>query len=236
MKQEMKEALEEAFAAPEPTRKKEFLKKAEPPQISMVVFMRAQLPYIRKRVWLISALISLIAVLSAGYVEQDCLWFIASLTPFIALGILTENARSVTNNMVELEMASRFSLKSVTLARLGVIGLLHFGVFCILVSFTCKSTLVSMGKVGVYLFVPYLLTTVLGLKMARRIPAKEVNFFLGGIAVMVSCLNFVMRAILPGLFEEKSFIWWLVLVICLLAGAWKEYKIMIEQTEEMAWN
>ena len=170
MKSDMKKVLEEAFAAPEPTRKKEFMRKINQPQISTFSFMLSQISYIRKRVWLVSVLISVLALMIAEYVGADCIWVIASLMPFVALGAITESVRSTTFHMAELEMASRFSLKSITLARLGVIGLLHFAVFCILVPFTCRNALLPLGKVGIYLFVHYLLTTVLGLVASRKGP------------------------------------------------------------------
>ena len=54
--------------------------------------------------------------------EKDVLWIISALIPFIAMSILTENARSGIYLMAELEMAARFSLKSVILARMEILG------------------------------------------------------------------------------------------------------------------
>lgn len=236
MKSDMKKVLEDVFATPEPKRKKEFLKKLDQPQISTLSFVLSQVSYIRKSVWIGSILVSVLAVLCADVVGQDSVWVISAMTPFIALCAVAESARSVTYQMAELEMASRFSLKSITLARLGAIGALHVMLFCVLVLFAGKSSLVSLGQVGIYLLVPYLLTSVLGLVAVRRVHGKEAIYACMGIAVMVSCLNFMIRGNLPEVYAQKQMIWWIVTGTYLLVKMWSEYKKVIYQTEELAWN
>lgn len=242
MKSDMKKMLEEAFAAPQPKRKKEFLKKAGKSQISNLSFLLLQISYIRKRVFIVSAFISALALMSVDYAGSDCIWVVSAMMPFVALCAVTENARSATYGMAELEMASRFSLKSIILARLSVIGLLHFTILGVLIFFVGKSVgvLSGMGAVylrtSVYLFVPYLLTSVLGLVATRRFHGKETIYMCMGISVMVSCLNFILKANIPVLYEEKQFLWWCVFLIYLVVKAGSEYKKAIYQTEDLAWN
>lgn len=242
MKPDVKKVLEEAFAAPEPKRKKEFLEKIEVPQISSFSFILLQIAYIRKRVLLVSVLLLFLAVRSVDFAEQDCIWVISALMPFLALCVVTESARSETYGMTELEMASRFSLKSIVLARLGAIGLLHFMILCLLVPFAVKAFPVSHAQISiylrtsVYLTVPYLLTSIWGLWVVRKLSGKEAIYSCMGIAVMVSCLNFVIRGNFPMVYEEKQFIWWILIVCYLFIKAGKEYKKMIYQTEELSWN
>lgn len=236
MKAYMKRILEEAFSAPEPKRKKDFLKKTGQPQISTFSFLLSQISYIRKRVWVVSVLIAVLAITSIHHVGQDCIWVTSAMMPFIALCAVTENARSAMYCMAELEMASRFSLKSVILARLGAIGLLHAVLFCTVVPFVGKNALLSFVQVGVYLLVPYLLTSVLGLAAVRKVRGKETIYICMGISVMVSYLNLLVREIIPGLYEKKQFIWWCIFAICLFIKAWSEYKKAIYQSEEMVWN
>lgn len=236
MKENMKSVLKEVFVTPEPERKKEFLQKIEQPRISTFSFMLLQISYIRKRVWIVSAFISCLAIMSAGYVGQDCIWLISAMIPFIALCAVTENARSAVYCMTELEMSSRFSLKSITLARLSAIGLLHFMILCILIPFVGKNALLPFMRTAVYLVVPYLLTSVLGFVIARKMHGKEVIYVCMGIAVMVSLLIFIIKESIPELYGEKLFIWWCVVVIYLLVKAWSEFKKTISQTEELVWN
>lgn len=236
MKSEMKNALKEAFEAPESKHKKEFLRNIEKPQISTYSFMLQQISYIRKRVWMISVMISALAIFSIGYVGEESIWMIASMMPFVALCAVTENARSVTFGMAELEMASRFSLKSIVLARLGTIGILHLAVFCIVVPFVGNSTLIPFAHTGLYLLVPYLLSSVLGLWAVRRFQEIDATYLCMMTSSIVCVLNIALKTMIEGFYGEQKFIWWVIAGIYLMYKTWNEYKKTISKTEELIWN
>ena len=81
------------------------------------------------------------------YIGKDSVWVISSMLPLIALCAVTESARSKTYGMAELEQASRFSLKSVMLARMGIMSFLHFIIFITLIPFVGKKIIsISMGN------------------------------------------------------------------------------------------
>jgi len=236
MKSDVKKVLEMAFETPEPKRKTEFLKNIEQPRISTFSILLTQISYIRKRVWFISAVIMACAIMSIRYVGQDCIWAVSAMMPFIALCVVTENARSKTYGMSELEMASRFSFRSITLARLGAIGFVHLLIFSVLVFVVDSKVLLSFLQVGIYLLTPYLLTAVLGLMAVRKMHGKDVLYGCVSIAVMVSFLSMILRANIPQMYAEKYFIWWCVFAVYLMVKVGNECKMMIFQTEEMAWN
>lgn len=236
MKYNEKTILQEAFTAPPPKRKEEFFKNRAQTSISTASFMKMQIAYIRKRVWVMSALVFVCAALGVEFAGQDCVWVVAALMPFIALCTVTESARSVTYGMAELEMASRFSLKSILLARLGAIGLMHAAILCLLIPFVGNQASVPLTQIGVYWLVPYLLTSVLGLMAVRKVHGKEAVYICMGIAAVVSYLNFILKEILPQLYEEKQLLWWIAAGIYLLAKVLKEYKKALYETEELAWN
>ncbi len=233
MKADMKNFLKEAFAAPVPVHKKDFLKNVRQPGISTFSFIFAQLSYIRKRVWIMSGFIFILALVCAAYFGEDSIWMISAMIPFIELFTITESVKSTIYNMAELEMSSRFSLKSIVLARLSAIGLLHLVILCGLVIFTQENVSFSMIRTGVYLFVPYLLTSVSGLIAARKVQSKEVIYICMGISIMVSFLIFVLKENIPSLYGEKQFIWWCFFASYLTVKTWSEYKKTIYQTEEL---
>lgn len=236
MNYDYKTILQEAFTAPPPKRKVEFLKNRKQAPISTASFLKMQIFYIRKRVWMISVLVFVFAALGVEFVEQDCLWVAAALMPFIALCAITESARSVTYGMAELEMTSRFSLKSVLLARLGAIGLIHAVILCLLIPLVGNRGTIPLTQIGVYCLVPYLLTSVFGFMAVRKVHGKEAIYICMGIAVIVSYLNFIIKEILPQVYEQKQFVWWVAAMIYLSAKALKEYKKAFYKTEELAWN
>lgn len=239
MQADRKRALQDAFAAPEPVDKKRFLKSIPSQQISHVEFMLQQIRYIRKRILLMSGVIFGIVLLSihfTEFIEKDVLWVISAMMPFLALTIVTEQERSVVYGMEELEMASRFSLKSVVFARMGIIGMFHFLVVCLLIPFSFYNSTYTFLQTGVYMIVPYLLTTLLGLMVVRKMRGKESVYLCMGIAVAVSGAYIILSNHCIFWFKgEYLWGWIIVLVVLVWAVVMEECKIM-KQTEESIWN
>lgn len=243
---------EDAFTAPPPQRKTEFLeylqkenmyRKGIPSHrvqsantaktsISIGSFMLSQIAYIRKRVYLASLLILVFAIIAADYAKTDSVWAVAAMMPFIAMCMATESARSETYGMAELEIASRFSIRSIMLARFGTIGLMHMILLCILIPVVRHSALLSFIRIGIYLLVPYLAASVLELAAVRRFRGKETISLCMVISVMVSLLNTVVKELLTHLFGSKQFVIWLILAVYLTGRTILEYRKMIYQTEE----
>lgn len=233
MKQDMKQALKDVFEAPEPVGKQAFFKTMRPSNISQLTFLRIQAAFIPKAVWLLSVILFGIALAGAVFINQDTLWILSSLVPFAALNAVTAGARSRVYNMEELELASRFSLKSVVLARMGIIGLLHLILLSLLIPLTRIHGVATIMQTGVYLLVPYLLTTFSGLWIIRKIRGKETIYGCMAAAVVISGLNLILRIAVPMLYQGVRFHWWIAALLILAAlTALETYKI-IHQSEEM---
>lgn len=237
-----KDIWEEVFSAPGPERKAEFLvylekensRRSSPAKTSLKIgsFLLSQVPYIRKRVYLISLVVLAASVLAADYAGTASIWYIAAMMPFIALCMVSESARSEIYGMAELEMASRFSIKSILLARFGTIGLVHMILLCILIPIVRYSTLLSFVQVGIYLLVPYLAASVLEFVAIRRFRGKEAISVCMGISVMVSLSNYMLESLFKILFGAKHFIIWIVLAVYLTGKVIQEYRNIICRNEE----
>lgn len=236
MKQRMKEYLQVAFNVPEPKRKNSFLRMVRPTQVRTIDFVKSQLFYIRKRVWMLSFFTLLTVLLCIQFIETNRLWIISAMVPFVALGGVMEGTRSASYGMWELEQSARFSLKSVTLARMVSIGLVHLGILGVLILISGGSDSLPMVKNAVYIVVPYLLTAVSGLMAVRKLQDYQGSYVCMGCAVLVSILSMYIKNFLFWVYEEKYFIWWCVLALYLVGRGCKEYKRMIYQTEDCAWN
>lgn len=227
-KTDMKKILEAAFDIPESKRKEEFIKKicAENvvTEMTMLSFWGIQISYIRKRVWLVSLLVLMAGVWGVGYAGRESIAFVSSILPFAALCVLTESSRSEMYGMAELEMASRFSLKSVLLGRLSGIGMVHLGIFSILIPFVKNSVELSFLQTTVYLIVPYLLTAVSGFVVSRKLAGKDSIFLYMGIAVVVSFLCFHLQKSTIGLYEAETFGWWCAAALYLMFQMWNEFR------------
>ncbi len=235
---EIKVLLQSAMEAPAPKRKEQFFRTLprEEHRVSNLSFMLSQAAYIQRWVWLISILVLAGAVWGAGFYQQEAVWMISALMPFAAMSALAENSRSTVYNMAELEMASRFSLRSILLARMSIVGLVHLILIAILVPFAGSRQMMSMGRTGVYLLVPYLLTNVLGLYFSRKMHGVGNSYFFLGIASLVSVLGFVARSVAPILYESQQFGWWLAVLVLLLGMTISAYRKILVQTEELLWN
>lgn len=136
----------------------------------------------------------MVALFSAYFMEKDTLWSISACIPFVALSAITENNRSSVYRMAELEMATRFSLKNVVLARLGIIGTMHLLLIALLCPFVYIDQAAITIHAGVYLLVPYLLTTFLSLTCTRKLHGPEATYLCMGIAVTISGLNILSQS------------------------------------------
>lgn len=155
----MERQLRELWQAPAPRRRDIFLAGRAMPVISHGAFVLTQAAYIRKRVWVLSVAIFFAVVgITAGW-QRDVLWVAAGAMPFLALIASWEQTRSVVYNMTELELTTRFSVKSIVLARMGLLGSFHLALLFLLLPLLALYEQMGVWRTGVYLLVPYLLTT-----------------------------------------------------------------------------
>ena len=236
MNRKMREAIKEAFEAPAPIRKQEFLRNIPRQRISIFHFMLSQAGYIRKWVLILSLFPFVLSLAGAYFWKFDMLWIISAFMPFIALSAVTENSRSMTYGIDELEMSSCFSLRSVVLARMGILGVLHLVLLCLLIPLAYTHSVFTILQVGVYLLMPYLMTDVLGLWLVRNIRGKESIYACMGVAVCISALYSLLSARLVNILYMNYFEWLIVILIVLIILCLKERKKMVQQTEELRWN
>ncbi|MCI6736503.1 MAG: hypothetical protein MR593_00040 [Intestinibacter sp.] len=190
----------------------------------------------RKWTLLISLTLIIPALLGTYYIDLNTIWVISSLIPFLALLAVTESTRSAVYGMIEFEMSTRFSLKSVVLARLSILGILDFIILCCVTPLCCISSEISLFQTAIYLFVPYLLTVNTNLWITRHFQGKESIYACMSIAVLISGLNVSLHFIAKFIYQFSYFNWWLLLAVILIAGMINELSHTIKQTEEYRWN
>ena len=170
---ELNELLADAFYAPEPKNKKEFLRTIRPRETGTFRMLIQQASYIRISVWLLAAAIIILAIAGSLAMIDGTEKTIASLMPFTAAIAVLEMKRSVKYNMIELEMATRFSLRSVVLARLSVIGL---AMMLVLVISSPVIATAFGGKViytAIHIMIPYLVTMIVSLRIERTAAGRQ---------------------------------------------------------------
>ena len=238
MNNQLKRNIQKAFAAPEPDQqeKARFLRTLPQPQIGMLRFLLVQASYVRKATWILSGLILLLAIFVARNMRQDALWVVSASIPLLGLLAVTESTRSMTYGMSEFEMSTRFSLKSVVLARMSILGLINFAVIAALTPLCRSGHDFSLIQTGMYLMVPYLLTVNFSLWIARQVNGRETIYGCMCVAVIVSGMHICLHFVSDLIYQEIYTGWWIVLSVFLLIELAHEIHCTIKRTEVYTWN
>lgn len=212
--------LEKLFEAPAPPGKRGFFREIGPEPVSMGNFIGIQFSYISVWSWVAAILLLGIAVNLSCFYWQGLFSSAVAMMPLLALTFISESTRSSVYGMEELEMSSRFSLKSVLLARMAVVG--AEDVFLALVlarivgdEYGSMAVQGSYMRTVLYLFVPYLLSVFGSLWIVRNFAVKEGLYACAGLALAVSAAAFVSTKNLWWIYQEKYLPAWLMVTVVL---------------------
>lgn len=230
--------LRETFEAPtpDPRAKERCIKMFPRPRIHMWQFLLTQITFIRKRTLLLTILMPILAFVGTYFWESNTIWAVSALIPFLALLAVTESTRSSIYGMCELERSTRFSLKSITLARMSAWGILDFIILCILVPLCGKDGGATIFHTVVYVFVPYLLTANIGLWITRCTQGRESIYGCMAAAVLISGANTGIHLMADFVYQPTFFPWWLLIMAISLWDMGYEVYRTLKETEEYKWN
>lgn len=195
----VKKELYKAFSPPEPRGREGFLAALPYPKLSFGGFVLSQVRYIRKRLWLASAVILLAAVLYLCLMPREIIsvinlpavWAVSSMTPFLAMLTAAEISRSGAYGMTELEAACRFSLPQLTGARTLILGGVSFAVIAALTIISGIFTPVGIAKAAIYILAPFLLVNSISLAAYTRFREREGSYISAAAAVAVSAAGVI---------------------------------------------
>lgn len=236
MNRKLKKELSECFQAPEPRKKTAFLNKIPMPRANMSSFILTQIFFIRKRIWVVSVLIFAAAVLGAYTIDLNAVWPVSSLVPFLAMEVVTESGKSGACGMEELEQSARFSLKSVVMARFLILGIFNLGIMIFLICVCREAVNIPLMRSVVYLFVPYLLTAFISLRIVRRFRSREGMYGCIVTAVLVGVCNLVIHRISADIHLSGEYACWGIAAVLLALLTGVELYKMLKGTEEYRWN
>lgn len=226
-----KTELQQGFAPPSPAKKREFLRRFSAPAPRLSDVLWAQLGYIQTWVWILSGVIYAATVLMMFTDFPYLLQVLSACTPLLALTIVSESSRSSRYGMEELELSTRFSLKTVVLARLIPLGCVHpIGLLLLSLGFGRPHAAI------LYTTAPFLLTAFLGLSVTRKYRSHEALYACGGIAFGISLLTMFSHQICSAIYQAQHLIWWIAAVAALTIATGALYGTILHETEELAWN
>lgn len=245
MNRKFREDLKQIYKAPNPAGKDAFLrelkqstdKKPEESGISFFGFLRYQIPYISIWSWLLGGSVFLLTILSTRYADEKAVWAAAAFMPFLALAAAAESGRSMQHGMDELELSSRYCLKTVIAAKLFIMGISNLIVLlaCIFVIERDNRTGVLFN--GAMLMIPYLTSAFLNLWIVRKIRGRESIYVCLGASILVSGANIIGGS--TGRFVIYDHLGAAGMLVMLLGAGiltGRECMKLMKQSEEYVWN
>ena len=239
MKNELKDVLNITFSAPEPKKKQMFLKNLRPSEISTLEMLCRQAGYIRGTVWIFAAAVIVFVLFGSWKQLPDTQELVPEIMPFLAAVSVLENRRSRKYGMIELEMVTRFSFKSVLFARM-----LIPGITC-LVILAVASPVIAMAFGGetlltaMHMLIPYLVTMSICLQVERSPLGRRLEYGSLAAAALISVLMIWIKnyaAALVNGYAEMIRDWGVLIVLILaMVTAFEQWRTL-NSTEEPAWN
>lgn len=211
MKRAIKQRLEQYFEPPKPSGKRAFLRGMEPRRVNIRHMLIVQARYIPKWVWLSSVPLFLFAWYVSRFGQDNATPRLMALMPFLVMVSLTECMRSAVYGMEEMELAAQFSLRSIVLARMGILGLANL-LLVIVISVLSGQ---NIFKGAVFLLLPYLMTALGNLMIVRRVNGKEGMFACAVFAFAVSGADLLFHTKINVYFADRYLPVWLLLILLL---------------------
>lgn len=232
MEGRLKEELAKYYEAPKPQRKEEFIRRFGVQEINLLQLVWMQVKYISKWVWLASVLFCVLIYGVTYSVETRYVRMTYGFIPFLVMTFVTESTRSYRYGMEELELSARFSLKSIVMARMVILGAENLAILLVIVNVLGQRA----GYHVLHVVTPYFLTAGGSLYLVRTIRGKENTFFCFVLAAGISFL----QLLLPWMFGEflmPGYVpVWAVIFVMGVAMTVKESYRTIRMTEDLAWN
>lgn len=232
---QLKKALKMAYQPPEANQKAAFLRRFSPPGMTATEFIRIQAGFICRWNWLVGAGIFLLSLLGAVELSRRQIWVVSALVPFMAASTVAEMGRSARWGMDELELATRFSLKAVTLARLSILGLGNLALLALLSPVMALWVGLGWLEAGVCILCPYCLAAFLSLWLVRRLRGPENTYACLCASALVSGL-YAGANRLPQLALLLDWRICMMLLPILVVLTLRECTQFVTQTEEYVWN
>ena len=201
-----------------------------PPRPAGWRFLAVQAGFIRKGMWAaqfaVLACVLALALLDRPTARQYALW--AAAAPLLLVANVQDLARVYHQGMLELELATRYSLPKVTAARLLIFGLCDAALLALLAATGAAATRTALGVVLLYCLTPFCAVSALCLALLGRLrPAAFARTALGTVAAALGVLLLPLDRVIRLLYAPEHRLFWAgALALSLLALAWQTRRLL----------
>lgn len=228
MRNELKDILRDAFYAPEPENKKDFLRNIRPREVSVSELLLQQVSYIGAPVWLFEAVIIIFAIGGSLMMVETTESIITMAMPFTASIAVIEAKRSKRCGMTELEMATRFSLRTVVFARMMILGVVSVIILCVASPVIAAAFNGTVLLTGVHILIPYLITMIISLRVERSALGRRTGYSSLAVAGLVAVIFYWLSNFEPemtlyylSVIESWGILIAVILLTMTIAEQWK---------------
>ena len=201
----IKKEIYKAAEPPEPQKRDSFLKVLPYPKLTYPEFVLSQVCYIRKRVWLVSVIILLAGIGTVCIIPESSMmlvWVISALIPFLAVLTAAEISRSDIFGMSEIEAGCRFALPQVMGARMIILGVCNFAVIAAATVILGIFSPFGIAKSALYILTPYVSVNGISLAIFGRVRGQDGVYLSAAAALAVSLAGVLLFG--KGFYDEQS--------------------------------
>ena len=232
MERRLKEKLGKFYEAPKPQKKQEFIRRFGVQKIDLPRLVLMQARYISKWTWMVSTLFCVLIYMATYVMEERYVSIIYGVVPFLVMISVTECTRSYRYGMEELELSSRFSLKSIVMARMAMLGIGNMVILMIIANILGQRE----GYHVLHILTPYFLTAGGCLYVVRIVRGSENTFLCFLLAMSVSFVQMLVSwRFRELLMQDYTPVWLVCFMIGVLMTAKESYRT-IRMTEDLIWN
>lgn len=191
----LKKEIYKACEPPEPKNRDSFLKSLPYPKLTYPEFVLSQICYIRKRVWFISVIILLAGIGTVCIIPDRSMvlmWVISALIPLLAVLTAAEISRSDIFGMSEIEAGCRFALPQVIGARMIILGICNFAVIAAAAVISGIFSPFGIVKSALYIIAPYVSVNGISLAIFRKVRGQDGVYLSAAAALAVSLAGVIL--------------------------------------------
>ncbi len=208
---------------------KQLIQQAPPESMSLQSFYFQQLQFIRPRTWCLQFIIVILAALLIMNAPntRTLIALTSAVSPFIYLVGFSELVRSHLHRVFELELSTKYSYKTVMLARIGLMNILNIFAITLLVFTVVKVSQLAVLQAFFFICIPFLLTSILGLWILHWQHTKEsYQWIYIAVGFFSICIMLVIY-LYPQIFLSASNgLWWSVMLIAIGALIYQYHQLI----------
>ena len=210
-------------------------KKRQRRRIDFGAFLKRQIRFVGWKIWLLQGILLLLlygffASIEAVFLARDIrftAYFLCCLSVLVILSAVPVFYRSVRYAMYETELASRFSIVKLILAKVILIGIGDVVLLFVLLWLTVFHTNLRAESALLYILLPGFLAAAGFLYLLGHIPAERLQKGSVGLGCVLFCIFFLLKQFYPVFFAQTfSAGWAAVCVLLLFVCGWQFYYLL----------